>query len=100
VASHQRIHDTGGPLGLWKRIEQAIWIGKPIRDYGPLADGTYGSVKRTLSAVLAHKDGRDRFLIKSSYRAFFSASVQYVEFDRDAAVKLKAALDDALTQMR
>lgn len=87
-------------MGLWKRIEQALWTGKVLKEYGPLSEGRYGGAKRTVSALLAHRDERDRFVIKASYKAFLSASVQYVDLDREAALKLKAALDDALTQMR
>ena len=87
-------------MGLWKRIEQALWTGKILKEYGPVSEGRHGGAKRTVSALLAHRDEHDRFVIKSSYKAFLSASVQYVDLDREAAQKLKAALDDALAQMR
>jgi hypothetical protein len=52
------------------------------------------------ATLLAHRDNKDRFVIKASYKAFFAASVQYVDLDRDGAVRLKAALDDALQAMQ
>jgi hypothetical protein len=64
-----------------------------------VSEGRYGAVKRTVSAMLTRKKEQDRFIVKSSYVAFLGASVQYLELDRDAALKLKAALDDALGQM-
>jgi len=86
-------------VSLWKRVEQALWTGNTLREYGPLSEGRYGATKRTVSALLAHRDGRDRLVIKASYKAFFAASVQYVDLDRDGVVKLKAAVDDALQHM-
>jgi len=87
-------------MGLWKRIEQTLWTGKVLREYGPLSEGRIGPARRTVSALLAQRDGRDRFVVKASYIAFLSASVQYLDLDRGSALKLKAALDDALTEMR
>ena len=86
-------------MGLWKRIEQAVWTGQVLRDYGSLSEGRRGPVKVTVSALRTWKSNQDRFIIKSSYVSFFAASVHYMEFDRDAALKLKAALDDAVDQM-
>ena len=86
-------------MNLWKRIEQRLWTGTILTEYGTLADGRYGSAKRTISALLARRHDQDRFILKASYRAFLSASVQYIDLDRDAALKLKVALDDALTRM-
>lgn len=87
-------------MGLWRRIEQALWTGKVLVDYGAVSEGSYGASKRTVSALLAHKDQRDRFVVKVSYVGFLAASVQYFDLDREAALKLKAALDDAVMQMR
>jgi hypothetical protein len=65
-----------------------------------IAEGQYGAAKRTVSALLAQRDNKDRFVIKASDKAFFSASVHYVDLDREGALRLKAALDDALNAMR
>ena len=86
-------------MGLWKRIEQALWTGRILKDYGPVSEGQQGAAKRTVSVLLAHRDERDRFVIKASYKAFFSASVQYVDLDRESALKLKTALDDVLASL-
>jgi hypothetical protein len=87
-------------MGLWQRIEQALWTGKVLKDYGTLSEGWYGGAKRRVSALLAHKSNRDQFVIRTSLKALFGASLGYVELDRDAALKLKEALEDALGQMR
>ena len=86
-------------MGLWKRLEQAVWTGQVLQDYGSLSEGRKGPVKVTVSALRTRKADQDRFIIRSSYVSFFAASVQYMEFDRDAALKLKAALDDAVNEM-
>ena len=57
------------------------------------------TVTRTVSAMLTRKKEQNRFIIKSSHVSFFAASVQYVELDREAVLKLKIALDDAVGQM-
>ena len=69
-------------MGLWKRVEQAFWTGDILKEYGPVSDGRYGATKRTVSALLSHRDGRDRLVIKASYKAFFAASVQYVDLEQ------------------
>ena len=86
-------------MGLWRRVERAVWAGDVLRDYGALSEGKTGPVKHSVSAMLTHKGGRDRFIIRSGFRSFFAASVQFVELDREAALRLKEALDDAVKQM-
>jgi hypothetical protein len=85
-------------MSLWSRLEQALFTGKVLKDYGPLSEGRYGAANRTVSALLSERDGA-RFVIKSSYKAFLSARVQYLDLDREGVLKLKAAIDDALTRM-
>jgi hypothetical protein len=85
-------------MGLWSRVQQALWTGAVVKDYGVLSDGSIGRQHRTLSVVLAGKHGRTLFL-KTSYRTWAGASVQFIEIDRDAAVKLDSVLHDALEQM-
>jgi hypothetical protein len=86
-------------MGIWKRIEEALWTGPVVKDYGAISSGRYGAALRTISAMLARRDAQDRFIIKTSYKAFLSGSVQYLELDREAALRLRAALDDALERM-
>jgi len=86
-------------MNLWKRIEAAVWTGRILREY-PLAEDLYrAGVKRRVTALLTERDGKHRFMIRASFKAWFSASVQYVEFDRDAAQRLHAALGAALAEM-
>jgi hypothetical protein len=69
-------------MSIWKRIEQAVWTGTVIKDYGPLAQGEYGRATRTVSAMLTRRDSGDRFIVRASYKAFLAASVHYIELDR------------------
>jgi hypothetical protein len=87
-------------MSLWKRIEQALWTGKIIKEYGPVAEGRSMMGKRVVSALIAHRGERDRFVIKASYVAMLAADVRYIDLDREGATRLKEALDDALTQMQ
>jgi len=86
-------------MGLWKRIEEKLWTGKVIKDYGPIMEDRQGIARRKVSVILAEgKKGR-RLFIRTSAHAWVSASVQFLDLDREAALKLRVALDDALTQM-
>jgi hypothetical protein len=86
-------------MGLWKRIEERFFTGPVLRDYGPITEGRYGAARRKVSAMLTSRNSEPRFVIRTSYKAFLSASVQFLELDREAALKLKAALEDALGRM-
>jgi hypothetical protein len=86
-------------VSIWRRIQERLWTGPTLQDFGIVAEGRYGAAHRTVTALLAHRDGHDRFVIKGSYRAFLSASDSFLDFDRDAATKLRAALDEALAVM-
>jgi hypothetical protein len=87
-------------MSLWKRFERAMWTGPVAKDYGVVSESHFGAGTRTVSALLSNRDNSDRFIIKASHKAFFAASVQYLDLDREGAVRLRAALDDALQTMR
>ena len=57
-------------MSLWKRIEQALWTGKILKEYGPLSEGRYGAAERTVSALLANRQNSDCFVIRVSTRGF------------------------------
>jgi hypothetical protein len=86
-------------MGLWARIEKRMWTGKVLREF-PLSEGTSRGVTRKVSALLTDGHSGRRFIIRSSFRSFLSGSVQFVDLDRDEATRLKAALDQALAEMR
>ena len=35
-------------MGLWSRVQQALWTGAVVKDYGVLSDGSIGRQHRTL----------------------------------------------------
>lgn len=87
-------------MNFWARIEQALWTGRVTKDYGPVLEDHRGIVRHKMTALLANRGGRDRFVIKDSYVALLGFSVQYLDLDRESALKLKTALDDAVALMR
>jgi hypothetical protein len=86
-------------LSLWKAIQQRLWTGPVVKDYGTISDRSMGRQRRTLSAVLSEKEGR-RLYLRESWRAFAAARINFIELDRDEALRLREILDDALAQMR
>ena len=86
-------------MGLWRRIEEKIWTGKVLKEYGPIVEDQQGIARRKVTVLLAEGKRGRRLYIRTSAHAWVPASVQFLDFDRDAALKLKVALDDALTQM-
>jgi len=84
-------------MGLWNWIERRLWTGDVVKDYGPISDSRYGGLRRKISVMLAK--GGTRVILRVSYRRLVTASIQFVELDRDAASKLRDALDDALLTM-
>ena len=85
-------------MGLWNRIQRALWTGEVVKDYGAISDGSMGRQHRTLSVLLAGKHGKTLF-IRTSYRTWGAASVQFLELDRETVEKLDAVLHDALERM-
>jgi hypothetical protein len=85
-------------VGIWRRVEKKLWTGEVVKDYGIISDGKYQGSTRRVSVLLAGKGTRLVF-IRVSYRAWFGGSVSFLEFDRDAASKLQAALADAVRLM-
>jgi hypothetical protein len=89
----------GRQMGWWRRVEETLWTGKVIKDYGVILQDRQGIVNRKMSVILAEGNGGRgrRLYIRTSAHAWLSASVSFLDFDRDAALKLRTALDDALT---
>lgn len=85
-------------MGIWNRIEQRLWTGDVVKDYGTISEAESGPGNRKVSVVLAGK-GAPRIFVRVSYRSWFAGSVAFIELDRDTAIKLRAAIDDALPQM-
>jgi hypothetical protein len=85
-------------MGLWSRIQSALWTGEVVKDYGAISERSIGSAKRSLTAVLSKKRGR-RLFLRESYRGFGAFRINFIELDRDEVFALDAVLHDALEQM-
>jgi len=86
-------------MGLWRKIEERLWTGPVVKDYGVVSESRWGPGTRRISALLSLKSGERRFFIRTLHLAVLSANVSFLELDRESALKLKLALDDALGQM-
>jgi len=86
-------------MGFWKKVEEKLWTGPVLKDYGLLSEGKVGPGTRKISALLSSKDGQSRFFIRVLHHAFFSVNLSFVDLDREAALKLRMALEDALGKM-
>jgi hypothetical protein len=85
-------------MGFWKAIQQRLWTGPVVKDYGAISDRSLGRQRRSLSAVLSDREGR-RLYLRESYRTFGAARINFIELDREEALRLREILEDALTQM-
>jgi hypothetical protein len=83
---------------LWSRIEQKLWTGPVVMDYGVISEGKIGRQHRKLSVILAGKEGRTLFL-RASYKTLGAAGVEFIEMDRETATRLQWVLQDALRRM-
>jgi hypothetical protein len=79
-------------MGLWSRIEQRLWTGPVVRDYGPISEGKLGIPTRRVSVLLTEKGGKHRLFIRQPWRVPLG-------LDREAAERLLEALEDALPQI-
>jgi hypothetical protein len=86
-------------MGFWTRIEQRLWTGPVVEDYGLISEGKRGPFTRRVSVLLTEKGGVRRLFIRESGRAPLTASVRLTGLDREAAERLLEALEDALPQM-
>jgi hypothetical protein len=86
-------------VGFRNRVEQKLWTGEVLKDYGPISERKYRFSTCRVSVVLAQKNGANRLWIRESRRGPLAASVRFLELDSDAVMRLGAALEDALPQM-
>ena len=86
-------------MGFWRKIQETLWTGKTIKDYGVINEKQMGISKCRQSVLLTEREGKKKIIIKESWTAFLGASVAYSEFDRMSTQRLKDALDDALRLM-
>jgi Flp pilus assembly protein TadB len=76
-------------------ILDRIFVGEVIQDFGIIKDETLGVGRMRKSALLAKKNGKFRFVIKTSAFAFLAASVNYTEFDLEDAYKIRQWIEQS-----
>jgi hypothetical protein len=83
-------------MGVWGKVEEAVFLGKIVRDYGVVAeDGPQGL---RVSAILAGKDNPTLFL-RCTYSRILSKSVRYVPLEYGAVQRLGEVIQDAKGRM-
>ena len=85
-------------MTLWSRIEQKLWTGPVVQDYGPISESKGRIFTRRVSVLVAEKGGTRRLFIRESGRVPLAVN-SLLELDREAAERLLEALEDALPQM-
>ncbi len=86
-------------MGFFKKIEETLWTGKIIKDYGVIDEKQMGIVKPKHRVMLTEKNGEKNIIIKESIVAGISAYVKYFRLDKPSAQNLKDAVEDALKSM-
>lgn len=81
-------------------ILDRIFVGKVIQDFGPIKSESLGIGRVRKSALLTKKNGKFRFVIKTSAVAFLAASVSYTEFDLEDAYKIRQWIDQSESIVR
>ena len=58
-------------MGFFRKIEEAIWTGKTIKDYGMIDEKQMGIRNIKNSVRLTEKEGKKKVIIKQSMTIFF-----------------------------
>ena len=77
-------------MSFWDRI----FMGRVVRDFGPLEERSFlvGKIKKSL--LLVERRGKLKIVFKWSVWALFGASVNYLDFKADSLPKLRQCLDE------
>jgi len=77
-------------MSFWDRI----FMGRVIRDFGPLEESSFlvGKIKKSL--LLVERRGKLKIVFKWSGWALFGASVNYFDLKSDSLGKLRDCLDE------
>lgn len=86
-------------MGIFKKIEELLFTGKVIKDYGIICEDSTGCCKRIKTVLLVDRKGQKKIIIRESRKALLAASITYSEFDRTGVQQLRDSLDDALNLM-
>lgn len=83
-----------------KWIEQKLFTGEVIYDYGPIYKVGSAVSGKTDSLLLCRKAGKDVIVIRHSYRAVLAFSVSYTEIPAEHAEKIAEMFIDIAARRR
>jgi len=76
-------------------ILDRLFIGKVIKDFGPLEKRSFGVGGMTKSVLLVERQGRLVFVFKESVWFLISASIRYQTLSLDEAYKLRGLINES-----
>jgi hypothetical protein len=82
-------------MGFWSAIQQKLWTGRVVKDYGTISDRSVRSAHRSLSVVFSERDGH-RLFLREYWRRFGAFRINFIELDRDEAARLGGVIQDAI----
>lgn len=77
-------------MSFWDRI----FMGRVIRDFGPLEENSFLLGKMKKSLLLVERRGKLKIVFKWSGVALFGANVNYFDLKADSLPKLRECLDE------
>ena len=87
-------------MGIFKKIEESLFTGKIIKDYGIIDKRKEGIVEYKHNMFLTQKKNKKKIIIRETVKSPFGFNVRYIELEREGVQKLKDALENALEVMR
>jgi hypothetical protein len=84
-------------MDFWSWVQQKIWTGRVVKDYGTIGDRSVRHAHRSLSVVFSDRDGH-RLFLRESWRGYGAFRINWVELDRDEATRLGGIIEDAIGQ--
>lgn len=83
-------------MGFFKKIEQRLFLGDVIRDYGAVSEVRKGGAKIKVQLLLCEKDGEKQIVFRQSATARLGASVTYQYVKKEDMAYLKQSIDNAV----
>jgi len=76
------------------RILDRIFMGRVVKDFGPLEEKSFLLGKMKKSLLLVERRGKLKIVFKWSGMALFGASVNYFDLQADSLPRLRQCLDE------
>lgn len=85
-----------GYVGFFKRVEERVFLGEVIRDYGVISEFRKGGAKLEVKLLLCEKGGEKQLVFRQSAKALLGASVTYQYVKQEDMAYLKQSTDEAV----